>query len=488
MSPVLIAWRVAVTQACHQKGYQVTLSNDLEVRVLFRSKPTSKLCGVCRVRDLWETCVLEWRNKPFKFEQLVRSTLAFLVYYDNCVHALVAERDGDRIHAKHEAALFAQIKMARASVDGFTDKVLNDRKAGLSFGRQVELAEQAATELMQQPEDEAKRPSKWAKKKAKQKERARQLEQAEGEQAARRWRVAAQWATLARKARFATVRVPAKQTQLELAKAAAEEWVRRDQRKRWVRLAVGMRCAAQSKVAACEGRGPTMEMRHAAAAAAARAQIDRERGTHEKLGKSMTARMAVKRFDALLETLPAEERNDAHNNREGPWNKARKAVWKAHSERDEAEAAEAKEAQRKVAEEAERARAERAQAMRELHGNARAAEKAKKEQLAQALRLSTKEAHASEARRAQVERLEALAKAHQRQHQPRAASPPPPPPPPEEEADDECLICWNAKATHITVPCGHQVYCANCVPRDLGNCPMCRAPTTHVIKFFKRGA
>ena len=56
----------------------------------------------------------------------------------------------------------------------------------------------------------------------------------------------------------------------------------------------------------------------------------------------------------------------------------------------------------------------------------------------------------------------------------------------EVEEDDECVICMNAKADHVTVPCGHQAYCADCVPEKPDKCPMCRGPLTMVMKIFKR--
>lgn len=56
----------------------------------------------------------------------------------------------------------------------------------------------------------------------------------------------------------------------------------------------------------------------------------------------------------------------------------------------------------------------------------------------------------------------------------------------DEGSDDSCIICWSGKATHVVVPCGHQAYCSDCVPKTLADCPICRVPMTSVIKLFKR--
>ena len=52
----------------------------------------------------------------------------------------------------------------------------------------------------------------------------------------------------------------------------------------------------------------------------------------------------------------------------------------------------------------------------------------------------------------------------------------------------ECVICTDAVADHVLVPCGHKCICADC--GDLlktGNqpCPMCRAEIRDAIKVFE---
>lgn len=66
-------------------------------------------------------------------------------------------------------------------------------------------------------------------------------------------------------------------------------------------------------------------------------------------------------------------------------------------------------------------------------------------------------------------------------------SPPAAPPKASAEGnkDDECVICWNATATHVVVPCGHLCMCPECVPKELGSCPVCRAPMAHVMKVYR---
>ena len=65
----------------------------------------------------------------------------------------------------------------------------------------------------------------------------------------------------------------------------------------------------------------------------------------------------------------------------------------------------------------------------------------------------------------------------------------PPAAPPQASAesnkDDECVICWNATATHVVVPCGHLCMCPDCVPKELGGCPVCRGPMAHVMKVYR---
>ena len=89
-------------------------------------------------------------------------------------------------------------------------------------------------------------------------------------------------------------------------------------------------------------------------------------------------------------------------------------------------------------------------------------------------------------RRAQEERYKALKNAAATAA---ASSNSPPSAPPQASAegnkDDECVICWNATATHVVVPCGHLCMCPDCVPKELNSCPVCRGPMAHVMKVYR---
>ena len=99
---------MGLKQACLEKGCQVLYPASQWGKIQFRSKLTSQLHEVCTMDTLWETCVLEWRNKPFELEQLVRYTLAFLMYHEKCVNALLEERDRVLDQHKLQMALFTQ--------------------------------------------------------------------------------------------------------------------------------------------------------------------------------------------------------------------------------------------------------------------------------------------------------------------------------------------------------------------------------------------
>lgn len=58
-------------------------------------------------------------------------------------------------------------------------------------------------------------------------------------------------------------------------------------------------------------------------------------------------------------------------------------------------------------------------------------------------------------------------------------------PPREADMVEECVICFQADASHVLVPCGHKCMCANCAAlagtRRMPVCPMCR---THLTAPF----
>jgi len=54
-----------------------------------------------------------------------------------------------------------------------------------------------------------------------------------------------------------------------------------------------------------------------------------------------------------------------------------------------------------------------------------------------------------------------------------------------------CVVCLDAPATHLCVPCGHLCGCSGCLgllSRSSGACPMCRAHFTSFVHVFVAGA
>eukprot|EP00931_Biecheleriopsis_adriatica_P104750 TRINITY_DN7938_c0_g1_i1.p1 TRINITY_DN7938_c0_g1~~TRINITY_DN7938_c0_g1_i1.p1 ORF type:complete len:530 (+),score=89.34 TRINITY_DN7938_c0_g1_i1:143-1732(+) len=49
-----------------------------------------------------------------------------------------------------------------------------------------------------------------------------------------------------------------------------------------------------------------------------------------------------------------------------------------------------------------------------------------------------------------------------------------------------CVVCFDADATHVVIPCGHQCVCAAC-SGQLATCPVCRGSATQFIKVFASG-
>lgn len=55
----------------------------------------------------------------------------------------------------------------------------------------------------------------------------------------------------------------------------------------------------------------------------------------------------------------------------------------------------------------------------------------------------------------------------------------------EEKGEDfVCCVCYENPSTHAIVPCGHNIYCEDCVVK-LRKCAKCRGPIQSVIKIFK---
>lgn len=53
---------------------------------------------------------------------------------------------------------------------------------------------------------------------------------------------------------------------------------------------------------------------------------------------------------------------------------------------------------------------------------------------------------------------------------------------------NRCVICLEAEASHILIPCGHQCLCTECSKHYNGcsqKCPLCRAPSRMAVKVFR---
>lgn len=48
---------------------------------------------------------------------------------------------------------------------------------------------------------------------------------------------------------------------------------------------------------------------------------------------------------------------------------------------------------------------------------------------------------------------------------------------------EKCIICWNNDRTHCAIPCGHYLYCFNCID-NLNNCAYCRENIRFVIRIY----
>lgn len=61
------------------------------------------------------------------------------------------------------------------------------------------------------------------------------------------------------------------------------------------------------------------------------------------------------------------------------------------------------------------------------------------------------------------------------------------PPPPAEEKGGQCVVCWDAPAQGVCIPCGHLAGCMDCLTeiKDKGwGCPVCRAAIQQVVKVY----
>lgn len=56
-----------------------------------------------------------------------------------------------------------------------------------------------------------------------------------------------------------------------------------------------------------------------------------------------------------------------------------------------------------------------------------------------------------------------------------------------EEKGNQCVVCWDAPAEGVCIPCGHLAGCMECLSEIKAKnwgCPVCRAPIEQVIKVY----
>ena len=64
---------------------------------------------------------------------------------------------------------------------------------------------------------------------------------------------------------------------------------------------------------------------------------------------------------------------------------------------------------------------------------------------------------------------------------------------PLQEGEDVCIVCWDRRADHAIVPCGHLCLCSNCSSYATlqgtlrGQCPVCKCTASRAMKVFRAG-
>mmetsp|Transcript_34536 Transcript_34536/g.101498 ORF Transcript_34536/g.101498 Transcript_34536/m.101498 type:complete len:352 (-) Transcript_34536:11-1066(-) len=64
---------------------------------------------------------------------------------------------------------------------------------------------------------------------------------------------------------------------------------------------------------------------------------------------------------------------------------------------------------------------------------------------------------------------------------------------PPQEGEDVCIVCWDRRADHAIVPCGHLCLCSRCSSYATlqgtlrGQCPVCKCVAQRAMKVFRSG-
>ena len=236
------------------------------------------------------------------------------------------------------------------------------------------------------------------------------------------------------------------------ARAAAEkaEADRGAEAMRAARAAVDVVRAAEEAAQKAE-----LDEEHAAKARAAQARAEARQRAREQAATAKKAKKERRRARAAAEKAEVDRGAEAMRVARAAVDVVRAAVRRrrarqaarAEREREEAVAAVAAVAQREREEEERARRAEVAEAQQ------------------RAWDLTKRQAAAASAAAAE------------------ASPPPPEPPQAPAKASAECVVCLDAEATHVIVPCGHICLCADCT-NDLKACPLCRMPLVQTMRIY----
>jgi hypothetical protein len=211
--------------------------------------------------------------------------------------------------------------------------------------------------------------------------------------------------------------------------------------------------AAKKRAAEEAAQKADLDEEHAAKVRAAQARADARQRAREQAAIAKKAKKERRRARAAVEKVEADREAEAMQAARAAVEVLRAAV----RQRQAMQAARAAREARLVV------RERQAQREREEEERARRAEVAEAQQ--RAWDLIKRQAEAASA--AAVD----------------ASPPPPEPPQAPAKASAECVVCLDAEATHVVVPCGHICLCADCT-MDLKACPLCRTPLVQTMRIY----